>query len=82
MTMPDPIQPQQPRREFMNYSGNLNICLTARTWLLVTYLFALLKNHLGGKCFADDEDVETELQKWLRQQSKDFCTVGFDSLLK
>jgi hypothetical protein len=36
MTMPDPIQPEQSRREFKNYSGNfLNIRLTARTWPLV-----------------------------------------------
>jgi hypothetical protein len=25
-----------------------------------------------GKVFADDEEVEMELRKWLRQQSKDF----------
>jgi hypothetical protein len=37
MAMPEPIQPEQPRREFKNYSGNfLNIRLTARTWLPVT----------------------------------------------
>jgi hypothetical protein len=24
--------------------------------------------HLGGKRFADDEKVETEVRKWLRQQ--------------
>jgi hypothetical protein len=31
ITMPDPIQSKQPRREFKNYSGKfLNICLTAR----------------------------------------------------
>jgi hypothetical protein len=31
MTMPDPILPEQPRREFKNYSGKfLNIRLTAR----------------------------------------------------
>jgi hypothetical protein len=24
-----------------------------------------------GKLFADDEEVETEVRKWLRQQSKD-----------
>jgi hypothetical protein len=31
------IQPEQPRREFKNYSGNfLNIRLIARTWPLVT----------------------------------------------
>jgi hypothetical protein len=34
------------------------------------HLFAPLKYHLGGKRFADDEEVETEMWKWLRQQSK------------
>jgi hypothetical protein len=24
--------------------------------------------HLGGKYFTDDEQVEMEMQKWLRQQ--------------
>jgi hypothetical protein len=43
MTMPDPIQPEQPRREFRNYSGNFwNIRLTARTWLLVTFICLVL----------------------------------------
>jgi hypothetical protein len=28
--------------------------------------------HLGGKRSADGEDVETEVRKWRRQQSKDF----------
>jgi hypothetical protein len=37
MRMLDPIRPEQPRREFKNYSGNLlNICLTAQTWPPVT----------------------------------------------
>jgi hypothetical protein len=27
-----------------------------------------IKNHLGGIRFADDERIETEVQKWLRQQ--------------
>jgi hypothetical protein len=32
--LPDPIEPEQPRREFKNYSGNfLNIRLTARASL-------------------------------------------------
>jgi hypothetical protein len=35
-----------------------------------------------GKSFADDEKVETEVQKLLRQQSKDFCAAGFDALVK
>jgi hypothetical protein len=36
---------------------------------------------LGDRCFADDEEVETEVRKWLRQQSKGFCTAGFDMLV-
>jgi hypothetical protein len=34
------------------------------------------------KCFADDEEVETEELKWLRQQSGDFYAAGFDALVK
>jgi hypothetical protein len=45
-------------------------------------MFRPLKAHLGGKHFADDEEVETEVQKWLRQQSKVFYAVGFDALVK
>jgi hypothetical protein len=42
MTIPDPIRPKQPRREFKNYNGNfLNIHLTARTWSPY--------KHLGGR---------------------------------
>jgi hypothetical protein len=26
--------------------------------------------------------VEAEVQKWLRKQSKDFCAVDFDALVK
>jgi hypothetical protein len=37
--------------------------------------------HFVGKCFADDDEVETEM-KWLRQQSKDFYAAGFDALVK
>jgi hypothetical protein len=37
MTVPDPIQPEQPRRELKNYSGSfLNIHFTAWNWPLVT----------------------------------------------
>jgi hypothetical protein len=38
--------------------------------------------HLGGKIFPNDEEVERQLKKWLRQQSKDFCDAGFDALVK
>jgi hypothetical protein len=33
-----------------------------------------------AKHFADDEEVETEVRNWLRQQSKDFYAAGFDAL--
>jgi hypothetical protein len=36
----------------------------------------------GGKLLADDEEVETEVQKWLTQQSKAFYAEGFDALVK
>jgi hypothetical protein len=34
--------------------------------------------NLGGKSFADDKEVKTEVRKCLRQQSKDFYAAGFD----
>jgi hypothetical protein len=39
-------------------------------------------HNLGGKRFTDDEEVEMEVQKWLRQQSRDCYAVGFDALVK
>jgi hypothetical protein len=35
-----------------------------------------------GKRFAVDEEVETEVRKWLRQQSKELNTAGADALVK
>jgi hypothetical protein len=37
---------------------------------------------LGGKRFADEEEIETEVRKWLRQQSKYFYAAGFDAVVK
>jgi hypothetical protein len=37
--------------------------------------------NLGGKRFADDEEIGTEVRKWLRQQSKDFYSASFDALV-
>jgi hypothetical protein len=39
-------------------------------------------SELGGKHFTDDDDVETELWKWLRRQLKYFYAAGFDALVK
>jgi hypothetical protein len=36
----------------------------------------------GGKRFVDDKEVEAEVQKWLRQQTKDSNAAGFDALVK
>jgi cation transport regulator ChaB len=30
----------------------------------------------------DNKKVETEVQKWLSQQAKDFYAVGFNTLIK
>jgi hypothetical protein len=37
---------------------------------------------LGVKRFADEEEVEMEVRKWLRKQSKDFYATDFDALVK
>jgi hypothetical protein len=44
--------------------------------------FGKLKKQFGGKGFADDEEVETEVRKWLGKQSKDFFVAGFDLVVK
>jgi hypothetical protein len=36
----------------------------------------------GWQSFADDEEVETEVRKWLRQRSKYFYAADFDALVK
>jgi hypothetical protein len=59
---------------FPVYGRKCLLCKVVHNWIE--------KCHRGGKCFADDEEAETEAQKWLRQQSKDFCAVGFDTLVK
>jgi hypothetical protein len=35
-----------------------------------------------ANCFTDDKEVEMEVRKWPRQQSKDFYAVGFNVLVK
>jgi hypothetical protein len=37
---------------------------------------------MGDKRFADDEEVKTEVRKWLKQQSKYFYAAGFEALVK
>jgi hypothetical protein len=52
-----------------------------RIFMKKCFMFTLKSvscSQLGGKRFADDE-VETEVQKWLKQQSKHFYAVHFDA---
>jgi histone-lysine N-methyltransferase SETMAR len=46
------------------------------------HLFGAQKYHIGGRRFADDEEIETDVRKWLRQQSEDLYAAGFDALVK
>jgi hypothetical protein len=46
---------------FLVYGGKCVSCKAAHSWVAKR-----------GKHFADDEKVETEARKFLRQQSKDF----------
>jgi hypothetical protein len=39
-------------------------------------------HNFGKKRFADDEEVEMDVRKWLRQYSKDFYAAGFDALVR
>jgi hypothetical protein len=83
MTIPYPIHPEQPRGEYRNYKGNImNMPYSPVLARNDFHLFGPQKNHFGGKQFTDDEEVELEMQKCLKQHSKDFCAVGFDTLVK
>jgi hypothetical protein len=52
------------------YGGNCLSCKAVHNWV-----------EERGKLFTDEE-VETEVWKRLRQQSKDFYCAGFDVLVK
>jgi hypothetical protein len=36
----------------------------------------------GSRNSLKDEEIETEMRRWLRQQSNDFYDAGFDALVK
>jgi hypothetical protein len=56
---------------FPIYGGKCLSCKAVHNW-----------TEKRGKRSADDEEVETEVRKWLRQQSEDFYAAGFDALVK
>jgi hypothetical protein len=46
------------------------------------HLLDPLKSHPGGRYFADYEEVETEVRKWPRQQSKHLNAERLDALVE
>jgi hypothetical protein len=66
----------------------LFLCVDKRIFIKKCFLFILGDVYsvkwfqLGGKYFANDEKFETEVRKWLKQQSKDLYAAGFDALVK
>jgi (p)ppGpp synthase/HD superfamily hydrolase len=50
--------------------------------VFVASVWSAQKPHFGWIRFADDEEVQAEVRKWLRQQSKDFYAAGFEALIK
>jgi hypothetical protein len=55
---------------FPVYGGRCLSCKAGHGWV-----------EKRGKPFADDEEVETEERKWLRQQSRDFYAASFDAMI-
>jgi hypothetical protein len=58
-----------------------------RIFIKIYFLFTAgsvirIKRFTAGCKHFTDEEVETEVRKWLRQQPKDFCAAVFDSLVK
>ncbi|GBO03193.1 hypothetical protein AVEN_206108-1 [Araneus ventricosus] len=46
------------------------------------HLFGPLKQHLGGKLSAGDDDVQQEVLLRMRQQPKEFYAAGIGALMK
>ncbi|GBO04105.1 hypothetical protein AVEN_149623-1 [Araneus ventricosus] len=46
------------------------------------HLFSPLKQHLEGKHFTDDDDIQHEILLWMRQQPKEFYAAGIGVLIK
>jgi hypothetical protein len=56
---------------FLVHGGKYLSCKAVHNWV-----------EKRGKRFTDGEEVETEVRKWLRQQTKDFYAAAFDALVK
>jgi hypothetical protein len=75
-TVLDECTPEEQRsvvRFFLWQKGPMQRIFIKKCFLFTVGSVCRVKRFTaGGKLFADDEEVETELQKWLRQQSNDF----------
>jgi hypothetical protein len=58
------------------------ICIKKCFLFTVGSVCHITRFHPGGKRFGGDEQVQMELREWLREQSKDLYTAGFDTLVK
>jgi hypothetical protein len=56
---------------FPVYGGKCLLCKVVHNWV---------EKFSQGRSKVVDDGME--MQKWLRQQSKDFCAAGFDTLVK
>ncbi|GBM08523.1 hypothetical protein AVEN_69750-1 [Araneus ventricosus] len=54
------------------------VALTNQTFLL----FGPTKQNLGGKHFADDDDVQDEVLLWMRQQPNELYAAGIGAPMK
>jgi hypothetical protein len=43
------------------------------------HLFLHLKEHLAGRKFGDDDEVQEEIMKWFRGQAADFYDSGIQN---
>jgi hypothetical protein len=53
-----------------------------RIIMKICFLFTLENLCRVKRLYFGGEEFETEVPKWLRQQSKDFYAAGFDELVK
>jgi hypothetical protein len=71
------------RSFFCGQKDSLQRIFIKKCFLLIAGNFCRVKLFsFGGKRFADDEEVVTEVRTWLRQLSKGFYAAGFDALVK
>ncbi|GFR15859.1 SGL domain-containing protein [Trichonephila clavata] len=46
------------------------------------HLFGPQEQHLGGKQFVDDDDIQHEVLLWIREQPEEFYAAGIGALIK